>query len=357
MNPAFQTLLAVLREPGVMARLDAVAWDGLLRQARACGLLSRLAADARDGGTFDALPEIVRHHMIAAEHVVERQHRAVRWEVHKLRQALAPLESPVLLLKGAAYVMAGLPAARGRILGDIDLLLPRDKLAAAEDLLRFGGWFGHGMDAYDQRYYRQWMHEIPPLTHFRRGSTLDVHHNILPPTGRHKPESARLWEERRVIDGELGRLGDADLVIHAAAHLFHEGEWVYGLRNLADIDVLLRDFGAGVEFWTRLTVRAEALDLALPLAYALRHAAALLGTPVPPSVRDWGRAVIGWRAGVMDALFRRGFASAHGDFDDVWGGAARLGLYVRSHWLRMPLRLLLPHLLRKAFRREAEEAA
>ncbi|MBI5331592.1 MAG: nucleotidyltransferase family protein [Betaproteobacteria bacterium] len=339
-----------------MAGLDAAAWDGLLRHARACGLLSRLAADVRSAGVFDGLPEIVRHHMRAAEIVAERQHRAVRWEVHKLRQALAPLACPIVLLKGAAYVMAGLSPARGRILGDIDLLLPRDRLDQAETLLRFAGWFGAGHDAYDQRYYREWMHELPPVTHFRRGSTLDLHHNILPLTARCKPQAERLWTGVRRLDAELHRLGDADLVIHAATHLYHEGEWGYGLRNLADIDALLREFGARDEFWTSLTARAAELDLARPLAYALRHAAALLATPMPVPALAWAQRTIGLRAGFMDGLFRRGFATAHIEFDDAWSGLARFALYVRSHWLKMPPHRLLPHLARKALRRQPEES-
>ena len=38
--------------------------------------------------------------------------------------------------------------------------------------------------AYDQRYYREWMHELPPLLHVRRQTALDVHHAIAPETAR-----------------------------------------------------------------------------------------------------------------------------------------------------------------------------
>ncbi len=34
------------------------------------------------------------------------------------------VDSPIILLKGAAYVMADLPAARGRLVGDLDLMVP-----------------------------------------------------------------------------------------------------------------------------------------------------------------------------------------------------------------------------------------
>lgn len=37
-------------------------------------------------------------------------------------------------------------------------------------------------------------------------------------------------------------LGHADIVLHSAAHLFHEGEWGSGLRDLVDLHALLGEF-------------------------------------------------------------------------------------------------------------------
>lgn len=354
MSPAFTRLLHALHTPETLFRLTAAEWDGLIRHARQAGLLSRLALDARRCGDFAALPEIARRHMEAAERVAERQHRAVRWEVHKLGQALEPVSTPIILLKGAAYVMAGLPPARGRLIGDIDIMLPKDCLAQAETLLKYGGWSSSLNDPYDQRYYREASHELPPMTHFRRGSTLDVHHNILPPTCRCKPQAALLWPEAVILEGRIARLGDADLLIHAATHLYHEGEWGYCLRNLVDIDALLRHFGVNDEFWRALPPRATVLDLAFPLAYALTHAASLLKTPVPAQTLDWAEAVIGVRRHVMHPLFRQGFAAAHPDLSGPWGALAHFALYVRSHGLRLPLHQLIPHLLQRSLRRRHE---
>jgi len=50
--------------------------------------------------------------------------------------------------------------------------------------LMLEGWVSGHRSAYDQRYYRKWMHEIPPMTHIRRQTVLDLHHNILPETAR-----------------------------------------------------------------------------------------------------------------------------------------------------------------------------
>lgn len=349
MNAAFQRLLTALQHPESMLYLSESEWDALLRHSRSAGLLSRLALDVQATQGRDVLPLRIRQHMRAATFVAERQIRAVRWEVHKMHEALGHMGIPIVLLKGAAYVMDDLPPARGRLFGDIDLLVPRDRLGDVEMRLRLHGWHGTQHDTYDQRYYRKWMHEIPPITHLTRGSTLDVHHNILPLTARLKPQAKDLFATLQPILGypNLYRLGNADLILHSATHLFHEGEWTHSLRDLVDLDALLRRFAVEPGFMQELYTRANTLDLMKPLQYALRHTHALLNTPLDetgPSPKKHTNTLI-------DRLFMHGFTSAHPDLSPPGTRLALFALYIRSHGLRMPLHLLLPHLLHKALAR------
>ena len=64
------------------------------------------------------------------------------------------------------------------------------------------------------------------------------------------------------------------------------------------------------------------------------------------SLRSLGRSHL---AGIMDALFDRAMAPEHESCATTLTPLARQILYVRGHWLRMPLRLLVPHLAHKAF--------
>ena len=57
------------------------------------------------------------------------------------------------------------------------------------------------------------------------------------------------------------------------------------------------------------------------------------------------------RLSLLDALYERGLRPHHLSLDDRFSGMARSILYMRAHLLRMPLHLLLPHLLRKSIRR------
>jgi hypothetical protein len=290
--------------------------------------------------------------------VLARSHTdAVRWEVGRIHAALRSAGIPVILLKGAAYVIAALPAARGRWFSDIDIMVPRATLAEAEAALGRYGWIGtHTDDPYDQRYYREWMHEIPPLMHERRKTTLDVHHSILPLTARLRPDAAMLSAAAVPVAGQedLKVLAPADMVLHSTTHLFFDGEFHHGVRDLVDLDDLVRHFAAqDAGFWAKLVDRAFAMDLARPLHYGLRYAQRILGTPVPADVTERLRS-----AGpnpllrpVMDALFSRALMPDHPSCADRLTPAARRLLYVRGHYLRMPLRLLVPHLLHKALKR------
>jgi hypothetical protein len=146
-------------------------------------------------------------------------------------------------------------------------------------------------------------------------------------------------------------LAPVTMFLHSAAHLFHEGELDNGLRDLFDLDALLRDFGSRPGFWDELAPRARALGLTRPLFHALRYTTRLLGTPVPADVMNQAAAdAPRWQA-PLDACYERALMPVHTSCDSPLTGAARLALYVRSHWLRMPVGLLARHLARKAWLR------
>lgn len=350
MKPGWATLLLALREPQAMGGFDADTWDLLLRQASSAGLLGRLAVLAQACDIEAGLPMPVRQHMRAASTIAEQQQRAVRWELVQLASVLERLDGPVMLLKGAAYAAAGLPPAAGRLFSDIDLLVPKPQIATAEALLTFDGWISSHHSTYDQRYYRQWMHELPPMKHIRRRTVLDLHHNILPETARVQTRPDLILAAAQVLP-EHPRFsipGREDLALHSATHLFHEGEWQHGLRDLVDLDALLRERGDEPQHWDRLLARAEVLNLGRPLFYGLRYCQRLLATPLPTGLLERCPGRPNARAAArMDALFIPAFATAHNSCRLPGSGFATFALYVRSHWLRMPPRLLLPHLAQK----------
>lgn len=345
-------VLAALRDPATVRRLSATEWDQLIRQARHANLLGRLYERLRAAGLDTDIPQRPHNHLQSGAIMADQQHYSIRREARLLRDALAAYEIPLILLKGAAYVAAGLPAAQGRLFADIDILVPHERLGAAESALMLTGWQSSVTDDYDQRYYRRWMHELPAMRHVFRGTTLDVHHTILPPTARLKPDARLLIEASVEIPGLPGirTLALEDLILHSASHLFHEGEPDNLLRDLTDLDLLLRHLGRDDPAWDALVARAERLQLSGPLGLALRYTERLLDTPIPARIRK--------RVGsdtqgdalqrLLDFLYSRMLQPQHPSTADRFTPLARKALYIRAHWLRMPPLLLAYHLAHKA---------
>ncbi len=346
-------LSRTLCSPDSITRFSMGEWDMLVRQARSAGLLARVRQVLARHNLTEAIPDVARWHFDAAATLAEKQQLAVRWEVEKIRVALKSLAIPIILLKGGAYVMANLPAATGRLFNDIDILIPRPQLGPAEAALMLAGWHPTMLSDYDQRYYRRWMHEIPPLQHVMRATVIDVHHAILPDTARYHPDSAKLFSRAVAVEGMPGIyvLAPEDRILHSATHLFHDGELPHGLRDLTDLDLLLRDGAVDPDFWPRLIARAAELELSRSLFYALRYLRHFLDTPVPASVVAALDACAPSRVtlALMDSIFTRALAPNHASCADAFTPTARLAAFVRAHWLRMPARLLIPHLFHKAF--------
>jgi len=326
-------LVRALREPcSVPAGCD---WTALISAARAEQLIGTLAYRLQDIGLPERVGRLLAMHRADADRVRVQ----ALWEAEMARRALAPLGVPVVLLKGTAFVAAGLEAGRGRSIGDLDILLPRDALSEVEQALVAAGWEPM-KEGYDDLYYRTWMHELPPLIHRERDRMIDVHHTILPLTARPRPDAEALLAASTSLDRGLSVLHPADMIVHAAAHLIADGDLAGGLRNLWDVDRLVRQFSRrDSRFTVDLRERARHHQLVPAVARALRLARALYGTPVDP--------VIAGRAAASDRLFLRRLFARNG-----WGQetrpATRLGFYVRSHWLRMPPLMLARHLWIKA---------
>ncbi len=330
MNAA-RLVVAALLDPASTARLDPAGWTATIAAARAESLLGSLAH------RLEGLPQpaIVAALLADARRSADEGRRRALWEAEMARRALAPLGVPVVLLKGTAFAAAGLDAGAGRSIGDLDILVPRAALDAVEAALLAAGWEWVKPDPYDDLYYRRWMHELPPLIHRTRDRMIDVHHTILPPTARPKPDPALLIADSEVLDGGLRTLSRPDMIIHAAAHLFADGDLTGGLRNLWDIDRLLREFSPAAGFWPALVARARRHDLLRETLRAVRLSARLFATPVDPDIASgarWGDRF------VLRRLLAR----------DDWGRttrpATRFAFYVRSHWLRMPPAMLARHL-------------
>ncbi len=278
-------LAEVLCNPARALELDHDGYGQLIRQARSTSLLGTLCLRLDHNNLLEQISPPVRRHFTSAGVVYSKQRRDLAYEIKWLKKALAAANEQLVLLKGAAYLQAGLPVSLGRSLSDIDILVPLERVTVAEQALNDFGWESAKQDEYNERYYRKWMHEIPPMGHPKRGSTVDLHHTILPPTAKPKVNARLLFDELVEVQPQVFTLSPRDMVIHSATHLFHEGEFHHGLRDLWDLDRMLRDFPEkDPVFWTTLVPRAGELDLLDSLFHGLTYTQQVFDTPIPAAV-------------------------------------------------------------------------
>lgn len=350
LRPHARLLIEALKAPSACAAWDETRWDVLVRTARSARLLGTLAVRLGAAGPAGAIPEPVGRHLAGALAEARYCRQMALYEMASVAKVFHANDIPVVLLKGAAYIAQSLPMAEGRMPRDLDVLVPRNALDRAEQLLRTAGWaFESDLTDYDQHYYRAWSHELPPMRLPAHAFELDVHHTILPPIGRLKPDAVRLVADSIALpDRGFRVLRPADQMLHAAVHLFQDSDCVGRLRDLVDIDGLARHFAQseGERFWSEMIESAARHGLGRPLWYSLLFCRSWLATPVPEGI--WQQlersAPSGWPGGLVARLAARVLPPIDPDSEptaaDRW---ARRALEFRAVWLRMPPLTLAYH--------------
>ncbi|HEY0878072.1 MAG TPA: nucleotidyltransferase family protein [Zeimonas sp.] len=350
-----QRLLSLLADPLQPQQPTLAEWDRLVRIARLGGVASLLHARYEAAGALDAVPSPVARQLRSERTIAEYRIQMTHWNLHHVSEVLGPLQIPLVLLKGSAYVAQDAPWGRGRLTSDVDLMVRASDLGRAEAALRAAGWRFGEIDDYDERYYREWSHELPPLMHPDRPLPIDLHHTILPVTSRLRPDAEALVAASVALPGTpLRVLAPEDQLLHTCCHLFEDSDMWHQMRDLLDIDAMLRACVDDPGFDERLAASAAHHGLHRPLHYGLRYARRYLASPIPRNAaRDAARLA---RPSpptslLMDALVARSLLPASPDLpvsaSRRW---AKRALKARHFARRFPPRLLARHLWTKLFR-------
>ncbi|MCE2594183.1 nucleotidyltransferase family protein [Motilimonas cestriensis] len=324
-------LMCLLRAPDLAQNFSPEQWNLALGQAELAQLMGVLASQYLPASSW--LPQVVQQRLAWANRLVEHQQRAVNMALQQLFDALG-MFSP-MLLKGAAYQVAATPNSAGRMMSDIDILIPQQHLQKAEQSLWLHGWDNRGKTPYDEKYYRAWMHELPPFVHQKTGIILDLHHHWLPSSCRWQFDINEVCKKASYCTESSFLIPEIkDLCIHSAIHLVTSGEGDKGWRDLRDLYLLSQ-----LTEREPLLARAEQFGLVKPVAKVLVLAEQLFGEqPIAPTA-SWA----------LKAML-----PAHSSYQSWSVSAAKMSFYCQAHLSRMPLPLLLPHLMRKAAARYAK---
>lgn len=314
----------------VMDRID------LIRFADANHILGQMAYHCDDSGS-PAMTDIFSNAKLRAAH----DHTMLTYEMNRVERAVSGLDLPIVVLKGGAYVASGGRASLGRRVSDLDILVPSKDLYEIEQHLLSAGWQPDEQtdNEYDQQYYRQHMHELPPLRHKSRGTVIDVHHALLPRTAKNAVDEAKMFSQARDLNtGNLRVFRPVDQFVHSAVHAYADGALDTPARTLVEQYFLFSDLSDDEK--SNLVIRAREVGAEMPVALALWMVGHVFEQAEAKqlSTNLRGR----WRyLALKFAMLNK--------LQDNWSSFAGKGyLYIRSHYLRMPLYMLIPHLVKKA---------
>ena len=353
-------LVLLLRAPTIISRYSNRDWNLLLQQAHASDMLARVEAIIKAHDLLEHVPDQIKRHFASEEVKIKHLHVQVKEEVRLLNRVFSEHNISPIYLKGTAYLLNDLPLASSRMFGDIDILLDKNEIADIEHALKYHGWFSQKTDDHDQAYYRDYMHEIPPMQNIERGAILDIHHNILPICNNNTIEIAALTQHKKQVNQQLTAKASAleyvlspeALFMHSAIHLFHEGEFDKGLRGLSDLDLLFSDFSENeADFSQRLISLAQEIHQQKSLYFAWHYLQLIFERSLNKIANEY---VSSYQrnnkpAKINDFIFCFQL-DVHHQTTRSWQFTLSSQLaYWRGHLLRMPIRLLIPHLLKKSW--------
>ncbi|MCG7586266.1 nucleotidyltransferase family protein [Photobacterium sp. OFAV2-7] len=348
-------LVDILRSPALLLSMNPRKLSQIVAEARFYNMLAQLKWLCDEADIWFDLPVEFQRHVLSAQYSYTNQIRLLEQEHTHISALFGQLGVRWVYLKGAAYQLSGLACLQGRIMSDIDILVPQSQIEAAEKMLMAHGWLHKKMTDYDDKFYRDYSQEIPPLRHFERQTELDVHFNILPSVLRHGPDPAALHSHTLALPDNSGArvLSPEAMVLHSAIHLFYESEFHKGVRDLFDIFQLIECFSLQPDFWNKLIQLQRSIGNGECMYFALRYCRLYFRLEIPNEVvsfyEQFKPSQLVFR--LLDPAFTKVFSSvfpAHHEFGDHW---LLFVLYLRGHLKRLPISKLVPHLIRKGLYR------
>lgn len=347
-------LVQLYQQPELALQYSDLQWQSIILVLRHQQLLPRYAKRIMSIGIFEQISTYARHHFTNGLILAERQRQQIVFEAMKLSPDIRKRSEYAVYLKGAAYVLADHPVGDGRICSDIDILVDKCALQSIEQDLCFEGWFTEEINDYDDKYYREWAHEIPPLQHHLRGTVIDVHHNIVPLVSGKAPDVSILITEIRETQAGHQVLSPAAMTLHSAVHLFFNEDYKNGFRDLLDLHILM-SVENSEQYWKALLSLAAESGFELELLLACRHAKRIWNTTVPNDVEkklnlkflDFHR--------VNDFIFERVLLPQHPLCSPNYSALAEFLAWARGHHKKMPMRILFYHFSVKGVRLFAEK--
>ncbi len=297
MQPQINTHILSLIITGRMQELDldsfsTADWDSLISIAHAEGVAPIVYWTLSKSGEFSSLPESARNSLRARYSSTWMHNQEILKELESLTRLLDQADIPVVVLKGACFALTIYPDIGLRPMGDLDLLVPKAKLAEAVQLAKTLGYEDTFPEAAPG--LRDLLsHEVCLQKTGEHSITLELHHSLVADKSFvYSVPVDWFWSQTELLGGasqtrfeNLQMLTPTAQVLYAASHaMLQHGGKNTPLRWFYDLDLLLRKYGENMD-WDMLLAQAKIFEWGSALDAALSQTYAYFNTPIPGDVR------------------------------------------------------------------------
>ncbi len=271
---------------------SAADWNLLIGKAHAEGVAPLLYWTLSKSGKFSSLPDLARNSLRAMYSGTWMRNQKILKELETLTRLFTQADIPVVVLKGACFALTIYPDIGLRPMGDLDILVPKEKLAEAVKIAM-------SLD------YADTLPEASPGL-----NDLLSHHACLQKTGEH-PISLEIhhslvadksfvysvpvdwfWTQTELLDEslqtkykDLRMLTPIAQILFAATHaMLQHGGKNAPLRWFYDLDRLIRLYSERLD-WGLLLSHTWEFEWNSALDAALSQTNAYFNTPIPEQVR------------------------------------------------------------------------
>ena len=267
-------------------------WGALANKAHSEGVGPLLYRVLSNSGNFSSLPAYIRDFLRRIYAGTSIKNHLIFKELVVLTRLFHQVEISVVVLKGACFALTIYPDAGLRRMGDLDLLVPKEKLAAAVEIAKSLDYKIAKPEA--SPGLRDLLnHEICLQKSGAHPVTLELHRSLVADkTFSYAVPVDWFWEQTELLKPlskemrfeNLLTLTPEAQVLYAAGHamLQHGGKntpllWFY------DIDCLIRHNQERLD-WDSLLSQAKSFEWASALDTFLTQTVAYFDTPVPDRV-------------------------------------------------------------------------
>jgi hypothetical protein len=262
-------------------------WDLLLQAAQREGVGPLVYWAFSKSGKFPSLPETARNSLRAMYASTWMSSQKMLKELETLSRLFSQAEIPVVVLKGACFALTIYPDIGLRPMGDLDLLVPKEKLAETVRIAKATGYMDGQPEAYP--WLGKLLHgEVPLIKTSPPFIMIELHNSLLVDKSfTYSVPVEWFWAHTEPLDVSLQKrfenlrmLTPTAQALYAGAHAILKHGTKAPLRWFYDLDRVIR-FYSGRMDWELLLSQARIFEWGSALDAALSQTRAYFNTPIP----------------------------------------------------------------------------